>query len=741
MTTARFIFRVLLLAATMTLGLPLAVSQPPTVGPTICDVRIGFNGVYKLGCWSPLVVELTGGTQSHTGQVSVTVPDTDGVPTTVYSERPVSVEPGQTTLVRLLVRVGQANSPLEVQFIADGKVLRERTFYAGLERTSGMIPGGIPATNRLFLELGPTLGLRGLIQAADRENETSATKVVHVEHAKELPINWIGYEGIDTVLLTTSEPARYRPLLQNPERIAALRRWVELGGKLVVFCAAEAEELLAPGGPLEELIPGKFTKTVLLRQWQPLETYSGSERPKTGNSRLGLRVPQLIDVRGSILAHAGRRPTDMPLVVRSYLGLGELVFVGFDFDRPPLYDWKGRASFLRKILQWKSNEEQQQPSDLGLASIDSDDMIGTLRNALDKQFVGVQVVPFALVALLVLVYVFLIGPGDYFFVRRFLKRPELTWLTFPLTVVAVSAAAYGYANWMKGDQLRLNQVEVVDVDMASGLARGTVWSHFFTPQVDQYTLTLQPSFLGKAELKNSSPQVAWLGLPGHALGAMQARASQTAVFQSGFTYGAALKSMQNVPVQVWSTKTITARWSAEVETSITASLQRTRDGLLDGQLSNSTGLELDDCLLLYRRWAYHLGRVANGTTIRLDQANRPRTVKTSLTSATAGDVTVTKTADDGTVPFRQAESDLARLVKAMMFFEAINGPSYTGKLNRYQAFLDMSHLLRQENLAILLVQSTTPGSQWLNGDQPLGSDEDRQWTYYRLVFEVEIPEE
>jgi len=738
-TTATLFRHLVLATIALTLAVPLASSQTPSAAPTIRNIQIGFGGIYKIGCWTPIVVELTGGTQPYTGQIAVTVPDTDGVPTTIFSadNRPVGVDPGQSTSVRLFVRIGQSHSTFEVRFIAEGRTIAERKFYSGSDQSTGVVPGGVAATNRLLLAFGPPSGVGEIIRPTEREDSLLATKIVRIEEAAALPIDWIGYEAIDTILLTTSRPELYRPLLQNPGRIASLRHWVELGGHLVVFCGAESAELLAVGGPLADLIPGTFAETVPLRQWQPLETFSGAERPKSRDNRLDLRVPKLVDVHGQILAHAGRLATTLPLVVRSRLGLGELVFVGLDFDLSPLRDWKGRASFLRKVFNWVEDEETRQQADQGLASVGSDDMIGKVRIALDNKFAGVEVVPFALVALFVVIYILLIGPGDYFLVKKFLNRPELTWITFPLIVIAVSAAAYWYANSKKGDQLRVNQVEVVDVDTTSGLVRGTVWSHFFTPRVDQYRLTLKPDFLGSSPTSGLSQQVAWLGLPGYSLGGMQASATQTAVFSRGYSYSSDRTSMQNVPVQVWSTKTITARWTANVGDSITADLHRTSDELLAGKISNSTGLELDDCLLLYGRWAYHLGRMADKATLNFDYSRQPRTVKTSLTSATAGNTTEDNTADDGTVPFRLAESDVARLAKTMMFFQAINGRRYTGKLNRYQSFVDLSHLLLQEKVAILLAKSPATGSQWFNGDQPLRSDDDRRWTFYRFVLPVE----
>ena len=80
-------------------------------------------------------------------------------------------------------------------------------------------------------------------------------------------------------------------------------------------------------------------------------------------------------------------------------------------------------------------------------------------------------VPFWLVAGLIIVYILLIGPGDYFFLRKIVRRMEWTWLTFPVIVALVCVGAYVLAYRLKGDQLRVNQIDLVDVDAASGRMR------------------------------------------------------------------------------------------------------------------------------------------------------------------------------------------------------------------------------------------------------------------------------
>lgn len=714
-----------------------AAGDNPQGEPAIVSVQVGLGGLYKLGCWTPIEVTLRGGAEPETGHLEVTVADTDGVPTTVRSSagRPVRVDPARTTQVRLFVRPGQANGTVTVRFVVDGKVRAARKFYVGFDPGGDVISGGLAATNQLLLVFGPSPGLADLLQSRQQNHSLTQTKIAHVEHAAQLPTEWYGYEGFDTVVLTTSQVELYRPLQQDSRRLAALRQWVERGGRLMVFCGQEAPELLASGGPLAEFVPGRFEQQVPLRQAQPLEIYSDSGK-SLPRGRLDLRVPKLADVRGKVLAFAGQQATDLPLLVRAPHGLGELIFAAVDIDRPPFRDWAGRSNLLRKLLDWPTGDvagnENNNP---GIGPMQYDDLTAQLRNALDHHFEGVQTLPFALVAVLVIGYIALIGPGDFFLVKKLLKRMELTWITFPLIVVGVSVGAYWLAFAMKGDQLRVNQVEIVDVDMASGLTRGTVWTHFFSPRVAQYNLTLQPRLPGGSPADDAERIVSWLGLPGHALGGMQASGSQTTLLDRGYLFGERLESLRGLPVQVWSTKTINARWIATAKPAIDIELTEAGDELLTGRVTNNLGMELTDCLLLHGRWAYHIARLGDGATVVVDDNLEPRTVKTMLTRAAAGDEAVTRLADDGTVHFERFGTDVARIAKVMMFYDAIGGIQYTSAWNRYQQFVDMSHTLKTGR-AILLARSSSAGSGWFDADRPLQSDKDNIWLYYRFVIRV-----
>lgn len=727
------------IALTAVSAAPMAAEEPAAPAQVeVTGARIGFDGAYKLGCWTPLALEVLGSTD-QTVKLQVSVPDTDGVPTRV--EKSIALKQKETATARLFVRIGQTSSPVSVRLLSeDRKRIAERTFFLGARDVRGT-PSGYPATNRLVLEFGGTLGLEELLQSSD-DGEQLTTHLAQVDSADDLPQQWYGYESVETVVLTTSNPKLYSPLQQNSDRVDALDNWVRRGGQLIIFCASSAEQLLADDGVLARFAPGKFEKMERLNQPQPLATFSGSERIARIR-RIDLAVPSLVDVEGRILSSAGRSATNVPLVVRTRHGLGEVVFVGLDFDQPPLSNWEGRPSFLRRVLEWRETDTDQPTSD----QLEPTDLISHLRNSLDKKFVGVQVISFGLVAFLAGAYLLLIGPGDYLFVRRVLNRPALTWLTFPLIVVAVSALAYVLGSRMKGDQLRVNQVEVIDVDCTtsnrtadekpSKLVRGTVWTHFFTPKVSTLDLELQPHIFGKPISQPTDTLSSWLGLPGFALGGMQASGSQTTVLDEGYSYGDDLAKLQALPVQTWSTKTLASRWSATVDPQIKIKLAKDGEELVRGTIENQSSVQLTDCSLFYGRWAYRLGQLPAGKSVEVSDSLQPRTVKTLLTNATAGDERVMRTSEDGTVAFTTAKWDIARLLKVMMFYEALDGENYSKMVNRYQPFLDLSNILDHDDKAILLARCEAPGTQWKTATDDLASDQDRRWTYYRFVVSVE----
>ena len=756
--------------------------------PKILGVRVGLAGHYKVGTFTPVQVKRPRGYR-----VRVTVPDGDGVPSRVTSAD-IS---GDSVL--LYARFGRVHSRMTVELLDRQE---SRSLVGGVsdgDRTGGhgtrdqlSSPSETPptkcvdrqvfatdddargatfdrryrpaiaATRRMLLSVAAMSGGGGPMDVDDEplgvadavewllEDEDRRTVVARVGDGRQLPDRWCGYEGVDAVVLCTSRPEIFKDLKPDGPRVAALDRWIRMGGKLVFCVGSQGAEILAEGAPLSRFAPGKFQRMVTLRQTRSLETYASSSVPvpePADGTALELRVPRLADVEGMVLA----READLPLVVRTRRGLGQIVFLAADLDRPPLKTWDDRPALVGRLLDLPAGGGEKSPERSAAMYYGYDDVSGQLRSALD-QFADVRPVPFWTVAMLIVVYVLLIGPADYFFLRKVTRRMQWTWLTFSAIVLGVSLAAYGLAGYLKGDQVRVNQVDLVDVDAASGYVRGTTWANVFSPQTDGFNLSLRANLLGGPTPADGAVALfSWHGLPGQFLGGMNPRAANLVPWTEHYDFSPGLDAMHGVPIPIASTKSFVARFSGQTPAGENAGCLQGNlldEGLhLSGESTNTLGFPLLHCKLAYDRYAYELGTLEPGAdkSVRIDVRSEFSELKTLLTRRqfhTGADDSLYQQ----TTKYDQSSVELPSpsvawydtdVLRVMMFFEAAGGRAYTGLSNGYQSFVDLSGLL-DTGCAILIGQAPAGrrGAELLRDGRPMTAQEGRHVTIYRFVFPV-----
>ncbi len=699
--------------------------------PTVVAIRAGFDGRFKVGYWTPFEVTILGGANSVRGRVELTVLDGDAVPSrvTAPSGEELAIGAGEKVSVPLYAKIGQLNSSLIVDFRGEGQLLATRRFSTTQHPE---LAGILPSSQELIVTLGSPLSASDLL-AFDQWR----AKVVDLAELRRLPADWWGYEGVDAVILATGHDEISSQLSTDSPRVAALEQWVRMGGKLILCVGRQAEKILAPGSPLAKLAPGTFEAMVPLRQSTMLETYAETSEPfAAAGGPFSLEVPKLRDVRGKIEAYAGLHARDLPLVVRAAHGFGEVVFIGFDLERAPLRQWAARPQLFEKLL--RRSKSATAPGDSGalgqVTTLGFVDLAGQLRGALD-QFEGVYLVPFWLVALLVLAYIACIGPLDYFLVKKVLRRMEATWFTFAITVVVFSAGAVGLAYGLKGREICVNQVDVVDFDAETNLVRGTVWANCFSPKTDTYDLSLRPPAAGR---QSTAPEIifSWMGLPGTGFGGMDPdqkfggidpAAGSMPLLTDAYSFSGKLDRMERVPIAVWSSKAFVGRWWQHGESQIEAQLSDR--GKLVGTLSSHLDAPLEDSVLLYDRWAYPLRQLQPGQQVDIETGLDPQTVDTYLRHVTVqGDRNVAP-------PYDRASFDVPRIVEIMTTYELAGGEKYTGLANAYQDFIDLSGLVKNGR-AVLIGRKAQRATELERDGRPLGNGDSRHWTIYRYVFPV-----
>ena len=698
-------------------------ADEPAAPLTIQSARVGIGNRCKAGHWAPVWLELVAGPTGARGELELVVADGDNVPVVYGANRAGSLDLAPQESLRILryIKIGPEAAPIRVQLQAGGEVIWSAELLT--------LPARLSASQEVIVGVGQDLELPGVVKLIRRPAEHALVAVQ--AQPLDLPDHWWGYEGVDTVVLTTSDAASLAKW--SPEQREALLEWNLLGGRIIVSVGRRGEELAAASSPWSALLPGKLAEVSPLRERTGLETMAGAELPWEDEAFQRNRplVTRLAEVDGQVLMdEAGSG--DRPLAIRSARGLGEVIFVGIDVDHPALAQWPGRARLLANLLassHGRADEEQSEPR-RAVTHVGYEDLSGQLRAALD-QFPGVTLVNFTTVAVLTIVYLLLIGPGDFLLLNWLQLPRQTTWFTFGLVACGLAVGVWLLGRETHGDRPRLNQVELIDIDAKTGIARGTVWTHLYTAVTSRFDAA--PETKSESLHVNRHGSLAsWQGLPGTALGGLGSRQIALAPVDPYRIEPPNDPLLKSLPIQCASSKSLSVRWWGRTTESIGSSLVRNEFGALDGELTNSLPVELSDCLVAYEDRLYRLGTLKAGETIDFGGLS-PLHLEARLTERTIAG------AKDVATPWDQYSTDVPRIMQMLMFHEAARGRSYTGLANRYQRYLDLSGHLRLSR-AVLAGRTTVNPTGWTSDGRPLVEDGDvRAATWCRIVLPVSQP--
>jgi hypothetical protein len=478
-------------------------------------------------------------------------------------------------------------------------------------------------------------------------------------------------------------------------------------------------------------------RVISLRSTGALEVFAGSSEPVLALGRARqIRAARLEEVAGRVTVAEG----NVPLVVHGARGFGRITWLAADLEAGPLAEWPDRDLLVAKLLGIPPKPDDGAAESTAVMHYGYTDLAGQIRSSLDR-YPGVRPVPFYLVVALVVLYALAIGPGDYFFLRKVLGRMRWTWITFSTLVVAVSVGAWLLAWGFKGSEVRTSRFDVVDVDVAGGRVRGTAWAGVFSPRTDRYGFAFRPRVPGGDPAERAEVTAAWLGLPGSALGGMDPTAAEATAARSRYDFSTELDRLEGVPLQIWSSKSLTARWTAPSAGLLDVELAE-EDRQPVGRITSRLDFPLEDCLLAYGPWVFsgpELDTIAPGETVRIGPSLRRRGLKTMLTGRKLLFDDQGKSRRYETTPYDRASVDPVYVLQAMTFYEAAGGRQWTGLENQHQGFTDLSGLLETDR-AVLIGHPAgggPHGAELLVGGRPAAAPGDTRRAVYRFVLPVQ----
>lgn len=687
------------------------------------SVQVGWQGKYKAGHWTRVQLQLSS-PQAVRGKLHLIVPDGDGVPVAFGAEEPpLEFSPGESQAIVRYVQAGSIRSTITASFQAED---------GGVWRQTLAAPAPLPATQSLVLTLGPEIGVKQAVQTLRRRKD-EALVAVAIEDAAELPSEWFAYQSVEAVLFPTSSRS-LEPSVSKAQ-LTALKEWVALGGRLIMSVGARAEDLTGSEGRLHDFAPGEFVAVSPLTRTLGLESLTGSPLAlRDAFGRAGLPVVEWKNFSGAVeLREGAGEPPNRPLVIRSSYRFGQVVAVGFDMDDPGLVEWAGQPAFLANLLQLGKREEGESSEETRgqVTELGYTDLSGQLRVGLE-QFPSVTFVDFTSIALLIFLYLACIGPGDYFLLDRLGLPKHLTWLTFPLVTAVFAGLGIYLATRAHGESVRVTQAEVIDLDAASGLMRGTHWTHLYSPRTQKFDLTVKPNAQIASKIATRGGWLGWQGLPGKGVGGLGATQTAPVVVQAYSESAPGQKpQLVDLPLQGASSKALTGRWWGEFSETNRSKLDLDAYGTLRGELTNPLAVDLVEPRLFYAGWMYFLpDPLAAGETVDLRRL-RYFSVEARLTQRqTKGD-------KDVSTPWDPQVTEVGQIMPLMLFHGAARGQAYTGLSHRYQSYLDLSEHLTTRR-AILFGRSRERLAELEPADAALTSENyDQSWTWWRVVLPVQ----
>lgn len=664
-----------LLLVVVALGAMVLEAAEPPADPgsvQIVDTQIGFAEQLKPAVWTPVRLVLSSDTVVGDVRVIIGAVDNRGGLARFAAAEPVTLPAGESTLWRY-IRVGDVNQPVSITVEdAAGTVLASRQVR---------IADNVVSLERVWvIALGDAVGIDQL----GRGNllDTSGTVDVGIVDGSALPDSAYGYEGVDLVVIPAGQSRAYKDA--TPDQVAALERWLERGGRILITAGGQFREAVQ-AAPWLARLAGSDAESVDVITSTPgaIEAFVSARHPLRE-----FEAAQL-DVSGIQRLLAGRTKDleAFPLIFERLHGFGRVMVFAADFDAAPFAGWPERTRVLSEVFpQLLRDTRAQEMPTVAAGQEGYRDLAGQLSASLDQPSGGA--VPFSWVAGLMLLYIGLIGPLDYVVINRWLGRPLLGWATFG---VAILIAAIGLAAWsaqVRTSQVRVRGIEFIDIVPHDSVARANGWMRVHSGPAGGYD----------ARVDAPDARLAWLGIAGPVFGGFEPPATLIEPPPYAILAGESHAEVDDMPIARSGSRGLELSWTPGLELDAEPNLERIPGSdLVRGSVRNPLKQDLLEAALIYRNRIYLLPtRLTPGQEVReLDRLNQKNfawrlTRRQLLQGASASE------------PWDTARTeDPRRVVEVLQFHELAGGKKYTHLDNRPLRHLDLSYFLGYDR-AILM---------------------------------------
>lgn len=442
----RSLFLKILLLLLLFSSVPLAFSQS---GVTL-TASAGFDSFYKGDNWLPVQISVANSGPPIEGELRVVLGQA-GDDDLVYNA-PISLPTQSDKRVTLYVSVPRsARTPVVELRDGDGRLLVEQAL-SGLVR--------LPPDNLLYGVVSSDVGEFTFLERI--VGRRSVAKVAFLE-LDQLPETAVVWSSLDVLVFNDVDTGQL-----SSAQLDALKAWISNGGQLVVTGGAGWQKTVTA---VADLLPVTVTDTQTVDDLSALSDAVGIPFRDAG--------PYLVTTSSLRNGELLYRQDTLPLLASQTLGRGQVYFLALDPQSAPLIDWDGSDLIWERIATAVSSPSPwTYPLGNTYAAIE---VVSTLPS--------LALPPVWQLLLFLLAYIFVVGPLNYFILKR-RRQLERAWLTIPVIIVLFSGFTYVMGFRQRGQEAIINQVSVALSQAGADEANVQTLLGLYSPRRSTYDLTL-----------------------------------------------------------------------------------------------------------------------------------------------------------------------------------------------------------------------------------------------------------
>lgn len=442
------------------------------------SAQAAYDGHFKYGEWLPIWVHMENSGSDLQVEVRVRIPD--GWGGTIYAV-PVDMPNSSRKLVPLYVLPNNFSHELVVEVHGkDGQLATEKVTTR-------------PQPNITYMVgyISPQVGAISMIKGIELPGQNRPVVLVDLQLA-DIPDRPEGIRSFDTIIVNHVDTSQL-----SPTQKASLESWVRQGGRLVIGGGIYTMQTIS--GLPEKLL------SIIPTTIQEIDALPELARYASGNE---VRVP------GPFVVATGETTSgttlvgdkDLPLIHELILDKGFVDFIALDLTASPFDAWAGTTDFWEALLSPGANYPEWMPWDMSFRQQRAGNMVWALSNLPTLDLPSVRNL-----SILLGIYILLVGPLNYL-VLRWKRRLHFAWLTIPLITILFSAGTFGLGYAMRGTDLILNKVSIVELS-PDGTTEVGSYMGIFSPAQQSYEIEVSGDNLVSPLRPDYDPWSMSAGLP------------------------------------------------------------------------------------------------------------------------------------------------------------------------------------------------------------------------------------